>query len=53
MERDILRISEEREEGASKNIKDLVTSAITIIQDYHSKQGQLSGCPRGLRISTR
>ena len=47
VERDILRISEEREEGASKNIKDLVTSAITIIQDYHSKQGQLSGVPSG------
>jgi replicative DNA helicase len=46
-ERDILRISEEREEGASKNIKDLVNHAINIIQDYHSKQGQLSGVPSG------
>lgn len=47
VERDILRISEEREEGASKNIKDLVNQAINIIQDYHSKQGQLSGVPTG------
>ncbi len=47
VERDILRISEEREEGASKNIKDLVNHAINIIQDYHSKQGQLSGVPSG------
>ncbi len=47
VERDILRISEEREEGASKNIKDLVNHAINIIQDYHSKQGQLSGVPTG------
>lgn len=47
VERDILKISEEREEGASKNIKDLVNHAINIIQDYHSKQGQLSGVPSG------
>ncbi|HRI16696.1 MAG TPA: replicative DNA helicase [Verrucomicrobiota bacterium] len=47
VERDILRISEEREEGASRNIKDLVNHAINIIQDYHSKQGQLSGVASG------
>ena len=47
VERDILRISEDREEGASRNIKDLVNSAITMIQDYHSNQGQLSGVASG------
>lgn len=47
VERDILKISEEREEGTSRGMKELVTSAIKIIEDFHKRQGALSGVPTG------
>ncbi len=47
VERDILRISEDREEGSTRGMKELVTSAIKIIEDFHKRQGALSGVPTG------
>jgi replicative DNA helicase len=46
-ERDILRISESRVQGTTKTIKDLVKSAITTIEDYHQRQGMLTGIATG------
>ena len=43
VERDILRISEERVAGASLTIKELVNHAITKIEEYHQNQGMLTG----------
>lgn len=43
VERDVLRISEEREQSASATMKDLVRSAITTIESFHERQGQLTG----------
>jgi len=47
VERDILRISEARVEGKTDKIKDLVNKAITIIEDYHNRQGMLTGVGTG------
>src|SRR5277367_5450595 len=47
VERDILRISEERVEGKTDKIKDLVKKAISIIEDYHARQGMLTGVGTG------
>lgn len=46
-ERDILRISETRAEGNVSKIKDLVKKAITTIEEYHQRQGMLTGIPTG------
>lgn len=46
-ERDILRISESRVQGATLGIKELVKKAITTIEDYHQRQGMLTGIPTG------
>lgn len=47
VERDILRINEERERPESKAIKDLVNSAINTIEELHARQGVLSGLSTG------
>jgi len=47
VERDILRISEARVEASTNTIKDLVRKAITTIEDYHQRQGVLTGVGTG------
>lgn len=47
VERDILRINEERERPETKAIKDLVNSAINTIEELHARQGMLSGISTG------
>jgi replicative DNA helicase len=47
VERDVLKISEERTESNSRTIKDLVHKAINTIEDYHQRQGMLTGIPTG------
>src|SRR5581483_7594668 len=47
VERDILRISETRVEGKTDKIKDLVKKAISTIEDYHQRQGTLTGVGTG------
>jgi replicative DNA helicase len=47
VERDILRISETRVEGKTDKIKELVKKAISIIEDYHARQGMLTGVGTG------
>lgn len=47
VERDILKISEERIEGTSMLMKDLVHRAINTIEDYHQRQGMLTGIGTG------
>jgi replicative DNA helicase len=47
VERDILRISESRIQGQSDSIKDLVKKAINTIEDYHQRQGMLTGVGTG------
>ena len=47
VERDILRISEERVTGVSATMKELVGKAINKIEEYHKNQGMLTGIPTG------
>jgi replicative DNA helicase len=47
VERDILRISESRVQGQSTTIKDLVKRAIGTIEDFHQRQGMLTGLGTG------
>lgn len=47
VERDILRISEARVQEHSSNIKDLVKRAINQIEDFHQRQGMLTGVGTG------
>jgi replicative DNA helicase len=47
VERDILRINEERERPETKPIKELVNSAINTIEELHARQGLLSGLSTG------
>ncbi len=47
VERDILRISEARVEGKTDKIKELVKKAISTIEDYHQRQGMLTGVGTG------
>ena len=47
VERDILRISETRVEGKTDKIKDLVKKAIGLIEDFHQRQGMLTGVGTG------
>src|ERR1700722_11480743 len=47
VERDILRISEARVDGKTDKIKDLVTKAINLIEDYHKLQVMLTGVGTG------
>ena len=47
VERDILRISESRVQGQTSTIKDLVKKAINTIEDFHQRQGVLTGVGTG------
>ena len=47
VERDILQISEARVESSSSSMKELVRQAITTIEDYHQRQGMLTGLGTG------
>jgi replicative DNA helicase len=47
VERDILKISEARVQGENDKIKDLVKKAINTIEEYHQRQGMLTGVPTG------
>jgi replicative DNA helicase len=47
VERDILRISEARVESHTDTIKDLVHRAIGTIEDFHQRQGMLTGVGTG------
>ena len=47
VERDILKISEDRETTTIRPMKDLVRGAIDLIQDYHQRQGGLTGLATG------
>jgi replicative DNA helicase len=47
VERDILRISETRVEGKTDKIKELVKKAINTIEDFHQRQGMLTGIGTG------
>ena len=47
VERDILRISESRVQSGTDTIKQLVNQAITTIEQFHARQGQLSGLGTG------
>ena len=47
VEKEVLHISEEREETVSLVMKDLVHKAIAQIEDMHSRQGQTTGISSG------
>ena len=47
VERDILRISEDRETSTVRPMKDLVRGAIDMIQEFHQRAGGLTGLPTG------
>jgi replicative DNA helicase len=47
VERDILRISESRVQSQTTTIKDLVKRAINTIEDFHQRQGVLTGVGTG------
>src|SRR5438094_3422047 len=47
VERDILRISESRVQGHTSTIKDLVKKAINTVEDFHQRQGALTGIGTG------
>src|SRR5215831_18993280 len=47
VERDILRISEARVQSSTSTIKDLVKKAINQIEDFHQRQGMLTGVGTG------
>ena len=47
VERDVLRISEERVEASTLTIKELVHGAINKIEDFHARQGMLTGLATG------
>lgn len=47
VERDVLRISEDRIEPTSKPIKDLVATAVTRIEEYFQRRGALTGLETG------
>jgi len=47
VERDVLGISEERVEQSGRSMKELVHKAINTIEDYHQRQGMLTGLGTG------
>ena len=47
IERDVLRISEERVVSSAPTIKELVHRAINTIEEYHQRQGMLTGVSTG------
>jgi len=49
VERDILRISESRVQSQTTTIKELVKKAINTIEDFHQRQGVLTGVGTGFK----
>ena len=49
VERDILRLSESRVQSHDSTIKDLVKKAINTIEDFHQRQGMLTGVGTGFQ----
>lgn len=49
IERDFLAINGERVQSKSTNIKDLVHTAISTIEEYHQRQGMLTGLGTGFQ----
>lgn len=47
IERDILKISEQRIDTDARTIKQLVNTAISTIEDYHQRQGGITGISTG------
>jgi replicative DNA helicase len=47
VERDVLRISESRVQAHTNTIKELVKKAINTIEDFHQRQGMLTGIATG------
>jgi replicative DNA helicase len=47
VERDVLRVSEERVEATSSTIRQLVNKAINTVEEFHAHQGALSGVATG------
>jgi replicative DNA helicase len=47
VERDILRISEDRVQSQTNTMKELVKRAINTVEDYHQRQGTLTGISTG------
>lgn len=47
VERDVLRINEDRGESGTLNIKELVHKAINSIEEFHQRQGMLTGISTG------
>jgi len=47
VERDVLRISEERVEPSTRTIKDLVHKAINTVEEFHQRKGLLTGISTG------
>jgi replicative DNA helicase len=47
VEREVLRVNEERAESTTQSIKDLVHKAINTIEDFHQRQGVLTGIATG------
>jgi replicative DNA helicase len=47
VERDILQISQDRAQGQTRTVKDLVQTAITTIEALHLNKGQLTGITTG------
>lgn len=47
VEKDILRINESRVEASTNTMKDLVRKAITQVEDFHQRQGMLTGVGTG------
>jgi replicative DNA helicase len=47
VERDVLKISEERIENSAFSMKELVHKAINTIEEYHARQGMLTGIATG------
>jgi replicative DNA helicase len=48
VERDILKISQERESTALRPMKELVRASITFIEQRHARGGELGGLATGL-----
>ncbi len=47
VEKEVLRINESRVQGSTVGIKELVKKAISTIEEYHSRQGALTGIGTG------
>ena len=47
VERDVLQLSEERVESNIRTIKDLVRNAIATVEEFHQRQGVLTGLSTG------